>query len=266
MNPILLKPKGEAVSQVVLLCRPYKDVQIRDYYMETDKLFAEAVAAFERLQRRFGNVVVEGAGGAAEVNLYDRDIANIRLALALRLPGLLVADIERGGVFAQVYGTLALLPEEIRSLVKGVIINKFRGDPALFESGVARLEELTGVWSSVWCHTPIYVFQARTLSRSTTGRGVAEKQSGSPSSGFHGSQTSPTSASLSGTLLLSMSRQENRLPATTASSFLTKNTVEDLNVLRGHGVGEGTRTFQGEGCPDHRDLRGIPDTREGYHR
>ena len=89
--------------------------------------------------------MVEGAGGAAEVNLYDRDIANIRLALALRLPVLLVADIERGGVFAQVYGTLALLPEEIRSLVKGVIINKFRGDPALFESGVARLEELTGV-------------------------------------------------------------------------------------------------------------------------
>ncbi|NMA10574.1 MAG: AAA family ATPase, partial [Methanomicrobiales archaeon] len=101
MNPVLLKPKGDSVSQVVLLGRPYKDVQIRDYYRETDALLTEAVAAFERLQRQFGNVVAEGAGGAAEVNLYDRDIANIRLARSLRLPILLVADIERGGVFAQ---------------------------------------------------------------------------------------------------------------------------------------------------------------------
>ncbi|MDK2990535.1 MAG: adenosylcobyric acid synthase, partial [Methanoculleus sp.] len=145
MNPVLLKPKGDAVSQVVLLGRPYKDVQIRDYYRETDALLAEAVSAFERLQRRFGNVVVEGAGGAAEVNLYDRDIANIRLARSLRLPIVLVADIERGGVFAQVYGTLALLPEDIRPLVAGVIVNKFRGDPELFTSGVEKLEELTGV-------------------------------------------------------------------------------------------------------------------------
>ncbi|MCM2466500.1 cobyric acid synthase [Methanoculleus oceani] len=145
MNPILLKPKGDAVSQVVLLGRPYKDVQIRDYYTETDMLLAEAVSAFERLRRRYGHVVVEGAGGAAEVNLYDRDIANIRLARALRLPIVLVADIERGGVFAQVYGTLALLPEDIRPLVVGVIVNKFRGDAGLFASGVAKLEELTGV-------------------------------------------------------------------------------------------------------------------------
>ncbi len=147
MNPVLLKPRADSVSQVVLLGRPYKDVQIRDYYRETDTLLTEAVAAFERLRRRFGNVVVEGAGGAAEVNLYDRDIANIRLARSLRLPPiLLVADIERGGVFAQVYGTLALLPEDIRPLVAGVIVNKFRGgDPGLFASGVTKLEELTGV-------------------------------------------------------------------------------------------------------------------------
>ncbi|WP_214019654.1 cobyric acid synthase [Methanoculleus sp.] len=145
MNPVLLKPKGDQVSQVVLLGRPYKDVQIRDYYAETDALLAEAVSAFERLRRRFGHVVVEGAGGAAEVNLYDRDIANIRLARALRLPIVLVADIERGGVFAQVYGTLALLPEDIRPLVVGVIVNKFRGDAGLFASGAAKLEELTGV-------------------------------------------------------------------------------------------------------------------------
>ena len=145
MNPILLKPKGDQTSQVVLLGRPYKDVQIRDYYAETDMLLSEAVAAFERVRQRYGHVVVEGAGGAAEVNLYDRDIANIRLARSLRLPIVLVADIERGGVFAQVYGTLALLPEDIRPLVVGVIVNKFRGDVGLFASGVEKLEELTGV-------------------------------------------------------------------------------------------------------------------------
>ena len=145
MNPILLKPMGDRTSQVILLGRPYRDVQIRNYYVETDRLLEEAVAAFGRLQGRYGHVVVEGAGGAAEVNLYDRDIANIRLARSLGLPIILVADIERGGVFAQVYGTLALLPDDIRPLVAGIIINKFRGDLGFFASGVKKLEELTGV-------------------------------------------------------------------------------------------------------------------------
>ncbi|NLA32019.1 MAG: cobyric acid synthase [Methanomicrobiales archaeon] len=145
MNPILLKPMGDRTSQVILLGRPYRDVQIRNYYAETDRLLEEAVAAFERLQNCYGHVVVEGAGGAAEVNLYDRDIANIRLARSLGLPIILVADIERGGVFAQVYGTLALLPDDIRPLVAGIIINKFRGDLGFFASGVKKLEELTGV-------------------------------------------------------------------------------------------------------------------------
>lgn len=145
MNPILLKPMGDQTSQVIMLGQPYKGVRIRDYYAETDMLLEVALKAFYRLQGRYGHVVVEGAGGAAEVNLYDRDIANIRLARALRLPIILVADIERGGVFAQVCGTLALLPDDIRSLVFGVIVNKFRGDVGLFTSGVEKLEELAGV-------------------------------------------------------------------------------------------------------------------------
>jgi len=145
MNPILLKPKGDMVSQVVLHGRPYKDVQVGEYYQETGTLLQEALGAFERLRKTYGHVVVEGAGGAAELNLYDRDIANIRLARELKLPIILVADIERGGVFAQVYGTIRLLPEDIRSLVAGIIINKFRGDPVLFESGVKKIEEITGV-------------------------------------------------------------------------------------------------------------------------
>ena len=145
MNPILLKPKGEGISQVVLLGRPYRDMPIAEYYRESDRLLDVALAAFRRLETEFGNVVVEGAGGAAELNLYDRDIANIRLARALQLPILLVGDIERGGIFAQLYGTLRLLPDDLRPLVKGLIVNKFRGDPGLFEDGVRELERICGV-------------------------------------------------------------------------------------------------------------------------
>ena len=145
MNPVLLKPKGDCVSQVVLNGRPYKDVVITDYYKETPQLLKKALEAYHRLKSAYGEVVIEGAGGAAELNLYDRDIANTLLAKNLRVPIILVADIERGGVFAQVYGTLTLLPEELKPLVKGIIINKFRGDATIFEPGVKKIEELTGV-------------------------------------------------------------------------------------------------------------------------
>ena len=145
MNPVLLKPKGEGVSQVVLLGRPYRDLPIQKYYEETEFLLGEVISAYRRLKERFGQVVVEGAGGAAEMNLYDRDIANILLARSLKIPILLIGDIERGGIFAQVYGTVRLLPEDIRPLVKGIVVNKFRGDPALFSSGVRILEEITGI-------------------------------------------------------------------------------------------------------------------------
>lgn len=145
MNPVLLKPKGDCVSQVVLDGRPYRDVPITEYYRETPFLLKRALASYDRLAAEYGQVIVEGAGGAAELNLYDRDIANTLLAQSLRIPVILVADIERGGVFAQVYGTLTLLPPDIRPLVRGIIINKFRGDPAIFEPGVKKIEELCGV-------------------------------------------------------------------------------------------------------------------------
>jgi len=145
MNPVLLKPKGDCISQVVLGGRPYKDVPITDYYKETPWLLKKALESYNRLLAAYEQVVVEGAGGAAELNLYDRDIANTLLARSLKIPVILVADIERGGVFAQVYGTFILLPEDIRPLVKGIIINKFRGDPSIFAPGVTKIEELCGV-------------------------------------------------------------------------------------------------------------------------
>ncbi|KQC09303.1 MAG: cobalamin biosynthesis protein CobQ [Methanolinea sp. SDB] len=142
MNPILLKPKGERISQVVLLGHPYKDVEITDYYKETDFLLERALEALGRLKERYDHLVVEGAGGAAEVNLYSRDIANIRLARALKYPIILVADIERGGVFAQIYGTIQLLPPDLRPLVRGILINKFRGDPAIFAEGIEIIQDM----------------------------------------------------------------------------------------------------------------------------
>lgn len=145
MNPILLKPKGDSVSQIILHGRPWKDVVIGEYYEESLDLLSEALQSYERLKSEYKNIIIEGAGGAAEVNLYEKDIANIRLAQKLQLPIVLVADIERGGVFAQVFGTMELLPEDVKRLVKGIIINKFRGDPKLFLSGKKILEELTSV-------------------------------------------------------------------------------------------------------------------------
>ncbi len=145
MNPILLKPKGDQTSQIVLMGKPYRDVRASSYYQETDHLLTIAMEAVHLLQQRYGHLVIEGAGGAAEVNLYSRDIANIRLARILQYPIILVADIERGGVFAQVYGTITLLPDDIRPLVRGIIINKFRGDLALFQEGIGIIEDLCKV-------------------------------------------------------------------------------------------------------------------------
>ncbi|MDD4127223.1 MAG: cobyric acid synthase [Methanomicrobium sp.] len=145
MNPILLKPKGEQTSQVVLLGKPYKDVKISDYYKETEYLLNIAEESYRKLESEYNNIVVEGAGSAAEINLYDRDIANILLAKRIRLPIIIVGDIERGGIFAQIIGTYELLPNDVKENVCGFIINKFRGDAQLFNDGIKIIEEKTGL-------------------------------------------------------------------------------------------------------------------------
>lgn len=145
MNPVLLKPAGNNKSGVILLGKPHSFEDVSAYYQKTDYLLDKAVEAYRTLEKEYQVIVVEGAGGAAEVNLYEKDIANILPARRLRIPIILVADIERGGVFAQVYGTLQLLPDDIRPLVKGIIVNKFSGDIELFNDGRKILEELTGI-------------------------------------------------------------------------------------------------------------------------
>lgn len=145
MNPILLKPKGDRTSQVIVLGRPVADKSAEEYYREIEGLKEVVDRSIKELEKDYDYIVVEGAGGAAEINLFDRDIANIYVARYLHAPIILVGDIERGGVFASLFGTVQLLPEDIRPLVKGLVINKFRGDPAILGSGLKMLEELTGV-------------------------------------------------------------------------------------------------------------------------
>lgn len=145
MNPILLKPSSLNQSQVVLNGKPVGSQTAREYFLGNDKkhLFEEAKKGFRYLNEKFSPIVMEGAGSISELNLKHRDIVNMRMAKAADACVYLVADIDRGGVFASVYGSIALLEDWERELMKGIIINKFQGDATLFEEGKKMLEELT---------------------------------------------------------------------------------------------------------------------------
>jgi adenosylcobyric acid synthase len=144
MNPVLIKPSGERHSQVIVMGRPYADADARSYGEMKDALRPIVAGALADLRARFDVVVCEGAGSPAEINLRERDLTNMWLARQADLPTLVVADIDRGGVFASLYGTLALLSPEDQGLVSGFVINKFRGDGGILAPGLARLTELTG--------------------------------------------------------------------------------------------------------------------------
>ncbi len=145
MNPVLLKPTSYMSSQVVLNGKPIGNKSASDYFLDTDRnaLFKEAYKSFETLEATYSPIVIEGAGSISEINLWDKDITNMRVAEASRAATYLVADIDRGGVFASVYGTISLLPQHQKDLIEGIIINKFRGEIKLFEEGKKILEDLT---------------------------------------------------------------------------------------------------------------------------
>ncbi|MDQ0188948.1 cobyric acid synthase [Alicyclobacillus cycloheptanicus] len=146
MNPVLLKPSGPSTSQVVLQGRVYGTQSAAAYMRDAKREIWQAVVeSFRFLQERFEVIVMEGAGSPVEMNLKARDIANLRAAEMADAVVYLVADIDRGGVFASVVGTLQLLTPEERARVQGIIINKFRGDPDLFKDGVTLMEAYTGV-------------------------------------------------------------------------------------------------------------------------
>jgi adenosylcobyric acid synthase len=143
MNPILLKPTGQGRSQVVVNGRVWKTLAAPEYYAAAEQLRPHVFAAYADLARRFEFIVIEGAGSVSELNLRQHDLVNLDLATRLEAPWILVADIERGGVFAAVMGTVQLLSPAERALFRGFAINKFRGDRSLFDEGVTILEAST---------------------------------------------------------------------------------------------------------------------------
>ena len=144
MNPILLKPSAERTTQVVVRGKPWANASAKSYGEMKKTLMPVVLESLEELRRRFDVVVCEGAGSPAEINLRENDLANMGLARAADLPVLLVGDIDRGGLFASLYGTLALLSAEDQSLVAGFLVNKFMGDPAVLAPGLERMTTLTG--------------------------------------------------------------------------------------------------------------------------
>ncbi|MEP7024590.1 MAG: cobyric acid synthase [Actinomycetota bacterium] len=144
MNPVLLKPGSDRRSQVVVLGHPTGEVDAVQYREHSARLLGVALDSLAQLRREFDVVICEGAGSPAEINLRATDIANMGLARAAGLPVIVVGDIDRGGVFAALHGTLALLAPADQALISGFVINKFRGAPELLDSGITMLHELTG--------------------------------------------------------------------------------------------------------------------------
>jgi adenosylcobyric acid synthase len=146
MNPILLKPQGDMTSQVILMGQSAGRVGAAEYYEKFfDRGWQAITSSLDQLQKDYDYVICEGAGSPAEINLKHRDLTNMRVASYLQAKTLLVADIDRGGVFAHIVGTLELLEPEERALIKGFVINKFRGQRSLLESGLDWLTERTGI-------------------------------------------------------------------------------------------------------------------------
>jgi adenosylcobyric acid synthase len=145
MNPVLVKPEGDNRSQVVVLGRPDPVLSRLPWRSRHERLWPVIENSLRSLLAEYDVVLIEGAGSPAEINLRDTDLANMRSALIARAPVILVADIDRGGAFAHLYGTWALLPEEERALIAGFVLNKFRGDASLLPPAPERLEQLTGV-------------------------------------------------------------------------------------------------------------------------
>jgi adenosylcobyric acid synthase len=239
MNPVLLKPKGDMVSQVIVRGKPIGDRNVREYYDSVNDILAVIEGSLKRLSQTNDIIIMEGAGSPAEINLYHKDVANIRVAKLVNAPVILVGDIERGGVFASLYGTVQLLPAEDRNLIKGFIINKFRGDIALLEPGFSMLEERTG--------TPVlgvlpYVFVGLPSedSVSLAGKSPDEKKSVEIAviklpriSNFTDFEPLETDANVRYVNLTDDLGQPDAiiLPG-------TKNTIDDLKELKGSGMAE----------------------------
>ncbi|MBO7351369.1 MAG: cobyric acid synthase [Candidatus Methanomethylophilaceae archaeon] len=144
MNPVLLKPSGKGVMQLVLNGKPFKDIT-KDSPMDREMALQEVKKAFDRMNAKHQLVLCEGSGSPVELNLMKTDLANVGLMKATGVPAVLVGDIERGGVFAAIYGTWKLIPDELKPQLKGFIINRFRGDGSILKPAIERIENMTGM-------------------------------------------------------------------------------------------------------------------------
>lgn len=145
MNPILLKPTNDTGSQVIVNGKALKNMSAKEYFSYKKQLIPDILNAYHKLEEEYDVIIIEGAGSPAEINLKEDDIVNMGMAQLVDAPVLLVGDIDRGGVFAQLIGTVLLLEEQERARIKGLIINKFRGDKSILDPGIAMLEEKAGI-------------------------------------------------------------------------------------------------------------------------
>ncbi|MEM8920365.1 MAG: cobyric acid synthase, partial [Pseudomonadota bacterium] len=143
MNPVLLKPQTDRASQIIVQGRPVEAMEAADYMARRDQLMTAVMESFERLSAQHDLILVEGAGSPAEINLRARDIANMGFARRAGVPVCLIGDIEKGGVIASIVGTKAVIDPDDAVMIGGFIVNKFRGDPSLFATGVTEIETRT---------------------------------------------------------------------------------------------------------------------------
>jgi len=144
MNPVLLKPSGNGVIQLVLNGKPFKNIT-KDDPMDRDMAIQEVKKAYDRMEQKHQLVLCEGSGSPVELNLMKTDLANVGLMKVTGVPAVIVGDIERGGVFAAIYGTWKLIPDDLKPQLKGFIINRFRGDCSILKPAFEQIEELTGM-------------------------------------------------------------------------------------------------------------------------
>ena len=143
MNPVLLKPSGNSSTQVIVQGKVLKGTTAEGYYSIKDQIFPKVLESYNRLRNKYDVLILEGAGSTTEINLKKNDIVNIQMAKTVGAPVVIIADIDRGGVFASLIGTMKLLTRKEKKMVIGFIINKFRGDKGLFSEGVRIIEKRT---------------------------------------------------------------------------------------------------------------------------
>lgn len=282
MNPVLLKPETETGSQVIVQGKRLTTVAAREYAALKPTLMSSVLESFERLKSACDIVMVEGAGSPAEINLRANDIANMGFAAAANVPVILTGDIDRGGVIAQLVGTHAVLPDADRALIQGFIINKFRGDPALFDDGLTEIMTRTG-WQNLgvapWFKDANRLPAEDALDITSAGNGPLKIAVPMFSRIANFDDLDPLK--LEPSVTLTMVKAGEAIPGDTNLVILpgTKSTIGDLKFLRaqgwdidlaahlrrgGHILGIcGGYQMLGNSIADPEGIEGTPDTVQG---